>query len=317
MSSEIFDYINVLSEPIRVRMLTVLEREELTVGELTKVLGISQPSTSRHLKPLKVGGWVTRRSVGTTHLVQAALGEVPERARDLWGVVRAGVDGTEQHREDLARLERVLAARTVDSRSFFGRVAADWDRLKRELFGDAFTPAAMLALLDSDLTVADLGCGTGAVTEQLAQATGQVIAIDREDAMLEATRARVAGHDNVDVRKGELTDLPIEGEVVDRALCLLVLHHVADIGRALGEMARILRPGGRLVVVDMVPHDRTQYRSSMGHAHLGFDADQLEEAARGTSLTLRRCAPLPVDPSATGPGLFVAVFERKAAPADK
>ena len=311
MADDVFSLINTLSEPLRVRLLSVLEQAELGVGELSRVLQLPQSTTSRHLKVLRVGGWITGRSVGAAKFFRPTVETLPPPAAELWAVVRAGVEGSAHDVEDRARLESVLAARRMDSRTFFGRHAGDWDEVRRELFGERFTLPAILELIPSGWTVLDLGCGTGATTELLAPAVRRVIAVDREQAMLDAAARRLGDTPGVELRQGELTDLPVADGEADAAICILVLHHVEDAARALCEAARILRPGGQLLLVDMVAHDRQDYRRTMGHAHLGFDQPTLARLCDGTTLTLARYRALPPDPDASGPGLFVARFQRK------
>lgn len=301
--------LNVLSEPVRVRLLAVLHEAELGVGELCRVLQLPQSTVSRHLKALKVAGWIWRRTEGTSSLYGADPEQIDEVGQRLWEVVGAAFAATLQATEDRARLDAALAARQG---SFFGRMHAGWDDLRRELFGDAFLLPALTALLSDELVVADLGCGTGPALAALAPAVRRVVGVDREPRMLAAAAARTRAFDNVELRPGGLAQLPLEPEEVDAALCILVLHHVADLQRAFQEIHRILRPGGRLVVVDMIAHDRQDWRHSMGHRHLGFARDTLEAQAQAGGLALRRWAPLPPTPEAAGPPLFVAVFARPA-----
>ena len=158
--------------------------------------------------------------------------------------------------------------------------------------------------------VADLGCGTGELVEALAPVVGQVIGVDREPAMLAAARSRLGGLDHVSLREGALEALPLADGEVDVAVLMLVLHHVADPSAALREAGRVLRPGGRVVVLYMVAHDRDEYRRTMGHAHLGFDEDELARVARGVGLSVWSRRVLAPAPEASGPPLFVAVLGR-------
>lgn len=303
MTAPIYDHLTTLSEPLRVRLLRVLAVEELGVGELARIVQSPQSTISRHLKLLHARGWVTRRSAGTANLFSLA----PERpSEDLWQVVRDAVNGSDA--EDLRRLSAVLAQRPTDSQDFFSRLGGDWDALRQELYGGGFGLPTLLALLPGDLVVADLGCGAGGTVAELSPVVGRVIGVDREAAMLDAARLRTADCTNVTLVQGPLEDLPLASDSLDAALCMLVLHHVPAPEAILAEAARVLRPGGRLVVLDMDAHSRDDYRRTMGHQHLGFSAADLDDLARqaGLAVAVRRL--LPADPEAQGPPLFLAVL---------
>ena len=143
----------------------------------------------------------------------------------------------------------------------------------------------MLGLLEDSWCVGDLGCGTGAVSEVLAPFVRRVIAVDGSSEMLDAAGERLAGLDNVDLRSGDLEHLPIDDGSLDAATLILVLHHLPDPARVLAEVARTLRPGGRLLVVDMLSHDRQEYRSQMGHVWMGFAEEQLRRMLDAAGLT--------------------------------
>lgn len=300
----------VLSEPIRVRILRVLERSELSVGEVAQVVQLPQSTVSRHLKTLADDGWLLKRAEGTAALYRMVLDDLPADARALWVTVRDTLAISPELDEDTRRLASVLAERRSDSQSFFGRVAGEWDDVRSGLFGDKFTLQALAALLPSDATVADIGCGTGNVAELVAPFVKRVIAADFSPAMLAAARKRLAGVENVEFVVGELPELAIPDGAADVAFCVLVLHHLEDPARAIGELARIVAPGGRVVIVDMLTHDRESYRHTMGHRWLGFAPDAIERMLKAAGMRAARVTPLPSDPQAKGPGLFVAMAER-------
>ncbi len=316
MTDLVYDRLAILSEPIRVRILRLLEREELAVGELARVVQAPQPTISRHLKQLDEGGWVIRRRAGTAAYFRLAeLGS----AASLWDLVRREIDASSAaestiYAEDLRRLDGVLAARTSDSAELFRRLGGRWDNVRKELFGDGYVLPALLALLPADLVVADLGCGTGAMLPLLAPVARQegigVIGVDREAAMLDVARERAAGLANVDLREGLLDALPIASGTVDLALCELVLHHVRELTPVFSDVRRVLKQGGRWVILDMVEHDREEYRDTMGHQHLGFSRATIEALASSAGLQVRSWRVLPADPAALGPALFVAVVGR-------
>jgi len=200
----------------------------------------------------------------------------------------------------------VRAGQTVATRAFFSGAAHAWDRLRVELFGARADLIALLALLDDRMTVGDLGCGTGAVADLLAPFVGRVVAVDHSREMLDVARRRLDGRTNVELREGDLEALPVADGELDAALLVLTLHHMPDPEAVFAEAARTLRPGGRLVVIDMAPHDREGYRAEMGHVWLGFGEAQLAPWLRAAGFGPARYALLPADPAARGPALFAA-----------
>ena len=200
----------------------------------------------------------------------------------------------------------MLARRQTNSQEFFESAAGQWDKLREDLFGAASHLHALPALLDERWTVGDLGCGTGQVASALAPFVARVIAVDRSGEMLQAARRRLRDLPNVEVKRGELEALPIADGELDAATLLLVLHHLPDPGAALSEAARVLKPGGRLLIADMLPHDREEYRQQMGHVWLGFGDDQLRRLLAAAGFERVRIVPLPADAAAKGPALFVA-----------
>jgi ArsR family transcriptional regulator len=205
----------------------------------------------------------------------------------------------------------VLTRRRAKSQEFFASVAGGWDRLRSELFGDTFFLWGVLGLIDPDLVVGDLGCGTGQLTETVAPYVKRVIAVDSSPDMLDAARQRVAGAPNVDLRQGELESLPLDAGELDAAMLSLVLHYSPSPARALAEVARAVRPGGRVLVVDMLPHERQEYQQQMGHVWLGFSEKQMTRFLAGAGFAHVRFRMLPADPDARGPALFAAAAVRQ------
>ncbi|HEX8394447.1 MAG TPA: metalloregulator ArsR/SmtB family transcription factor [Longimicrobium sp.] len=308
----IFDRMSALADTTRSRLLLVLERHELTVGEMCQVLQLPQSTVSRHLKLLADEGWVSARAEGTSRRYRMPLDRLEGDARQLWTLVRPGVAALSTAGQDAERLRSVLAERATRSREFFSSAAGEWDRLRADLFGRRADLVGLLGLLDEQWTVGDLGCGTGQVSHTLAPFVARVVAVDSSPAMLEAARARLAPLGNVEVRAGELESLPVEDGALNAAVAFLVLHYVAEPAEALAEAARALATGGRLLVMDMMPHDREEYRQAMGHLWQGFGEAQMAEWMEAAGLHGFRYAPLPPDPSARGPRLFAASARRPA-----
>lgn len=297
----------VLSEPVRLRVLRVLESHELSVGEVSKVVQLPQSTVSRHLKLLADAGWLDRRSEGPATLYRLVLDDLPPAARSIWVPVREQISDGSETAEDLRRVAAVLAERRTDSQSFFGRVAGEWDAMRNELFGASFSASALLGLIPSSWIVADLGCGTGNAAELLAPVVKKVIAVDQSDAMLVAARQRLASFKNVEFVRGDLEKIPLANASVDVAAMMLVLHHITEPDAAIAEARRIIRPGGALVLLDMVAHDRADYRQTMGHKHLGFARPSVEGMLSAAGFKEINHRELPRDTSARGPGLFAAI----------
>jgi ArsR family transcriptional regulator len=310
-SADILDDLSALADPTRDRLLLLVESNELTVSELCAVLQLPQSTVSRHLKVLADAGWVLSRADGTSRLYSLAREQQSPAARRLWLLVREQVSATQAAMQDHRRLQGVLAERRTKSQEFFSSSAGQWDRLREELFGAHVHLHALLALLDDSWVVGDLGTGTGAVSAALAPFVRQVIAVDNSPAMLAAARRRLQGVSSVDFRRGELENLPIDDGSLDAATLTLVLPYLPQPGRALREAARVLKPGGRLVVTDMLPHDRDAYRHQMGHLWLGFSDTQMRDLFDAAGFTAVRVQALPPDPRAKGPALFVAVGRRQ------
>lgn len=307
----VFDRLSALADPTRSRLLLLLELRELSVSELCAVVQLPQSTVSRHLKVLTDEGWVSCRADGPSrHYRLAAL---DDGATALWQAVRTSVGETEQAAADSARLPDVLAARASRSKQFFSTTAGRWDGVRSELFG-ASADLALLGLLDDRWTVGDLGCGTGVIASAMAPYVDRVVAVDASAEMLEAARQRLHASDNVDLRSGQLERLPVKSGELDAAVLFLVLHYVTDPAAVLAEAGRALRAGGRLLVVDMAPHDRVDYSEQMGHLWLGFDREQLTEWLTAAGLTAARFADVPVDPQAKGPKLFAATARRLDVP---
>lgn len=301
-----------LADVVRLRILRLLEVEELSVGEVANVVQLPQSTVSRHLKVLAESGWIAKRHEGTATLYRFVLDDLAVPARQLWLATRDQVTEQADLDADRRRLGSVLAERRLDSEAFFGRVGGEWDAIRSSLFGHVFTLSAMLHMLPSDWIVADLGCGTGNAAEHLAPCVRRVYALDQSETMLKAARKRLADFDNVSFVQSDLERIELEDGSVDAAVAILVLHHLEEPARAIQEIERILRPGGIVLLVEMVTHDRTEYRTKMGHTHLGFDPSTMQSMLSRAGLSDATTQFLATDPDAKGPGIFVARAEKPA-----
>jgi len=305
----VFDRLNTLGDPTRSRILAVLEEHELTVTELRKALQLPQSTVSRHLRILADAGWVRSRAEGTSHFYRVEP-ELTADARELWSLVAQELGSTTVAERDRERASSVLLGREERVRAFFSRSAEGWDELRDGMYGARAELLPLFGLLDPDAVVADLGCGTGSFAGTVAPFVRRVIGVDRAPEMIaEATRrlGPLAADDGpIELREGSLGRLPVEDAEADVAVLSLVLHYVADPARALAEARRILRPGGRLVIVDMRRHERSEYGESMGHLWPGFEEEELEGWLEAAGFERAMVRPLRPDPDAEGPLLFVA-----------
>jgi ArsR family transcriptional regulator len=299
-----------LADPTRLRLLRLLERHELGVTELVDVLQMPQSTVSRHLKLLADRGWLKSRAQGTNNLYRMRSEELEPEARRFWQMTREQLQGWATLHQDQLRLERRLRSRREGAQAFFAGAAGEWDKLRDEAYGRGFAQAALRALLPASWVVADLGCGTGPVTADLAPWVARVIGVDQSTAMLKAAAKRVAGLENVELRQGFLESLPIADGECDAALLLLTLSYAAEPARILAEMARVLKPGGRAVIVDLMRHDRDDFRAQMGQQHLGFEEPRLSALLEEAGLEDARCQALAPEPAAKGPALLLAAASK-------
>src|SRR5260370_717094 len=227
-ASAILDHLASLADTTRSRILLLLDRHELTVGELCGITQLPQSTVSRHLKALSDAGWIAARAEGTSHLYAMTRDELDPSARRLWLLVREQVGPTPAAAQDQRRLQAALAERRTKSQEFFSSSAGQWDRVRDDLFGDRFHLSALGAFAESGWVVGDLGCGTGQVSAALAPFVARVVAVDGSAAMLQAAKKRLQGFDNIDLRRGDLESLPIDEARLGAAPLMLGLHHVPE-----------------------------------------------------------------------------------------
>lgn len=309
---KILDRLTALADPTRSRILLLLDRHELTVGELCTILQLPQSTVSRHLKLLADDGWVVARGEGTSRFYRMIRSRLDESTTALWSVVRVQVALTPGAAQDERRAESVLAKRRDKALALFHDSPGFWDKMRTEMIGARADLLALLDLLDEGWVVGDLGCGAGHITDALAPCVGRVIAVDESGPMLEVAKQRLAAHENVELRVGTIESLPIDDAALDAAVLFLVAHFITDPSRVMAEIRRVLKPGGRLLIVDLMSHDRVDYVLQLGHVWQGFDGDQVKEWLGRAGFTACRYRPLPADPDAAGPTLFAASARKPA-----
>jgi ubiquinone/menaquinone biosynthesis C-methylase UbiE len=267
--------LRVLGDINRLRMLLLLSREELSVAELQEILGMGQSSISTHLAQLKHAGLVEDRRTGKNIWYRSkADGEV---LSGLLGTLQQAPEEIPEAAHDQAALDLVLRKRQDKTRAFFDDMAG---RLGREYVpGRSWkSMAEALLLMLPPMVIADLGAGEGAFSLLLAQRAQQVIAVDNSDKMVElgTQLAQKQGVAALEYRKGDLEDVPIADSTVDMALFSQSLHHALHPERAIAEAWRILKPGGRITILDLVQHRFTEARELYADVWLGFSEVELE-----------------------------------------
>ncbi len=235
-------------------------------------------------------------------------------ARKLWRLARAETDRWPAVEQDALRLERRLEARRSEAQQFFAGAAAEWDRVRTEAYGREFELAVVRAMLSPAWTIADLGCGTGSFTRELARSGAHVIGVDQSAAMLRVARRSTQDLENVELHQASLEDLPIADGACDLALLVLVLSYVAEVDPVLREAHRVLAPGGRLLVVDAYPHGDESFRRRLGQARLGLDPEALAASlARLGFDGISTGGPISTPSHRSGPDLFLARGARPGA----
>ena len=278
--------LNAAGEETRLRLLALLAQCELTVSEVVTILGQSQPRVSRHLKLLVEAGLVERRREGAWAFFRLATGGGARAlARDIVGWLDPA---DEVIAEDRARLAEVRHARAENAARYFAAHAAEWDDIRSLHVPETLVEDAMRAAVgDAPLRcVADLGAGAGRMLEIFAPQAERAIGVDLSSAMLAVARGRLeeTGLANVQLRQGDIYALPIERNSVDLAVMHQVLHYLDDPARALREAARVLAPGGRLIVVDFAPHTEEALRDKHAHRRLGFSEREIVDLLKQAGL---------------------------------
>ncbi len=293
MTDQFVETLKAMADPLRLRILAVLGREELAVGELAELLGISQPRVSHHIKMLRESDLVQVRREGSWTLCSltttAAINYNAPPGEDepnLLAAIEPWTGTLSPNKADLANLERVLEARRQRSRSFFDAAADKWEQLESGLEGNGLRHQALSTLLPDNLVFADIGCGTGFMTRALATRASRVILIDHSPAMLEKAKHELSSVPaDLEFRAGELDALPLENQEVNGAFVNLVLHHVPDLRATLHELNRTIIQGGSLVISDLLPHDEEWLRDEHADLRLGLNPELLCDIAREAGFT--------------------------------
>jgi ArsR family transcriptional regulator len=290
------DIFRALADPTRLRIFSLLRAMELSVGELAQVLGQSQPRVSRHVKILCDAGVADRRKEGSW--VFLGLGE-EARVAPLLATVDAlvGADpGDPWTVADIARLAAVRADRAAAAERYFAAHAEEWDAIRSLHVAESEVEAAILRALNGEPVgrLVDVGTGTGRMIELLGSGAVSALGIDRSPEMLRLARSKLAasGQDRAELRQGDMYALPLPNGAADTVLIHQVLHYAQQPAAAVADAARLLAPGGRLLIVDFASHDREELRTRDAHARLGFVDEQIAGWFGAAGLALESVAQL-------------------------
>jgi len=270
--------LRAVADPTRLRIMSLLRAMELSVGELAQVLGQSQPRVSRHVKILADAGLAVRRKEGSwvfLSLGAAARVEPLLAAMDAWSADEAGDHWAVA---DIARLAAVRADRAAAAEQYFEAHAAEWDAIRSLHVAETEVEGAIVrALGDAPIgRLVDIGTGTGRMIELFGGHAASALGVDRSPEMLRLARSKLA-QANIphELRQGDMYALPLSGGCADTVIVHQVLHYAQQPAAAIAEAARLLAPGGRLLIVDFAPHEREELRAQNAHARLGFADEQI------------------------------------------
>ena len=285
--SLIIDTFRALADTTRLRIVTLVRTMELSVGELAQVLGQSQPRVSRHIRILVDSGLAIRRKEGSWVFLAPAPSPV---AVPLFALLDAAAGAVDDHwaRADTARLAAVRADRAAAAQQYFAEHAEQWDAIRSLHVAESAVEARMRALLVGSIgRLVDIGTGTGRMIELFGAAADHAIGVDRSPEMLRLARTKLDGSNGWELRQGDITALPLADGSADTVILHQVLHFIPAPEAALAEAARLLAPGGRLLIADFAPHQREELRAQDAHARLGFSDTQIAAwlTAAGLALT--------------------------------
>lgn len=305
--------LRAVAEPTRLRIVALLTVGELTVKDLTHVLGQSQPRISRHLKLLHDAGLLARFQEGSW--VYFRLTDDPVRRALLDGIFDSVDSASDAFDRDRLRAEALRRERFEHAQAFFASNAAEWDSLRSLHVDEAEVERRLLAVLPPatcDLLV-DMGTGTGRMLELLAGRYERAIGVDTSQHMLAYARARAQGpaFRNAQIRQGDICNLALPAACAGLVVMHQVLHYLADPDRAIAEAARILAPDGLALIVDFAPHTLEHLREEFAHQRLGFAQEQMATWFRASGLELVRHDTLPPAgpaPDGAGDGLTVSIW---------
>lgn len=293
--------LRALGDATRLRIMRLVATMELAVGEIAQVLGQSQPRVSRHIAILCDAGLAERRREGSWIFLRATSGPEDSMTRRIARLLVSAESDDPAFGAvcdaDRRKLAAIRAGRESQAEEYFAAHAESWDELRRLHSADELVEEALATALGSERLgwVLDIGTGTGRMAELFAAQAEHVVALDKSPAMLRVARARLQhfGGDRIELVQGDFTSLPLPEATVDTVLFHQVLHFAQDPASALREAARVMRPGGRIAIVDFAAHQREELRERHAHARLGFDDAQIAKLL--TQAGIEPAAPIALD----------------------
>jgi ubiquinone/menaquinone biosynthesis C-methylase UbiE len=263
-----------LSDPTRLRFLNILNHYELSVNEIVSIVGMIQSGVSRHLKILLESGLLLSRKDGSFIYYSA------NKTRENFPLISLACERIENETVcvvDLRKAKQSITIRKNRAKRFFRTVAPQWDRLKKEVLGDFDLNGTLKQMTDSGDRVADLGCGTGEMLGSLYPENQNIpIGVDSSPEMLEQARIKLPSPKAIDLRLGELENLPMRDKEVDTVIMSMVLYHIFEPEKSIQEVFRVLRPGGIFLLADFEKHDQEKIKEIIGGSWLGFEKEQVD-----------------------------------------
>ena len=280
------EILKAFGETTRLRIARLIAKQDLAVNEIVDTICEPQPKISRHLAVLRRAGLAEKRREGNWIYYRLSEKHLSNFSWTIWQAICAEIDARNFFHEDLERLALTLDKREERSREYFEVIQDEWDRIRKHYIDDALTGIVVSSLVTKDAVAADIGTGTGGILLALADSAGKAIGVDRSEKMLKICKKRIKekGLQNVELRSGDAEKLPIGDEECDTAFCSMLLHHLAEPKVGLNEMTRITKPGGKVVISDLVKHSNDWAREVMADAWLGFSESEIRELCANAGL---------------------------------
>ncbi|MCG8633682.1 MAG: metalloregulator ArsR/SmtB family transcription factor [Desulfobacterales bacterium] len=290
---DIIKQFKALSDPTRLRLLNILNHVELNVNEIVSIVDMIQSGVSRHLKILLEAGLLKSRKEGS-FIYYSANGT--DAGRKLINLACTQVETDPLFVQDLNRAEQSITVRKNRTKRFFKTVAPQWDRLKKEVLGEFALNRIIEEKVGGGKVLADLGCGTGELLSRMINKGFQtLIGVDASPEMLEQARIKLPDLDSLELRLGEVENLPMRDREVDTVIMSMVLFHLIEPEKSFHEICRVLSPGGTFLLADFQKHGQEEIKQIIGGSWLGFTTEQITNWLSSSGLTLMDQNTFPVE----------------------